>query len=100
MGFLGADAVEEFERALEGQRRQVREVFEELFPGGGSQRVLDLFQRAAPHLFAAAATRAQYEELATHLARAIDTSADPERAMNNLDRFVRGLGRGLLFDRP
>jgi [glutamine synthetase] adenylyltransferase / [glutamine synthetase]-adenylyl-L-tyrosine phosphorylase len=105
MGFAGDDAVAQFDGALDEQRQHVLEVFAELFAGDGAQRVLDLFQRGAPHLFAAPETRAQYEELGAHLARAIDASADPERAMNNLDRFVRGLGRrtsfyGLLFDRP
>jgi glutamate-ammonia-ligase adenylyltransferase len=84
---------------------QVRRVFDALFAEGGAQRVLDLFQRSAPHLLAEPTTRRQIELLAAHLAGAIDASADPERAMNNLDRFVRGIGPrsfyyGLLCDRP
>ena len=45
------------------------------------------------------------ENLARHFAREISSAADPERAMNNLDRFIRGVGSrtfywGLLLDRP
>jgi glutamine synthetase adenylyltransferase len=45
------------------------------------------------------------EGLARRFAREIASAADPERAMNNLDRFIRGVGArsfywGLLLDRP
>ena len=45
------------------------------------------------------------EELAAQLARAIDATSSPERAMNNLDRFIQGVGGRrfyyeLLLDRP
>jgi glutamate-ammonia-ligase adenylyltransferase len=45
------------------------------------------------------------EDLARRFAREIASAADPERAMNNLDRFIRGVGGrtfywGLLLDRP
>ena len=45
------------------------------------------------------------EELAAHFARAIDATPNPERAMNNLDRFIQGVGGRrfyyeLLLDRP
>ena len=105
MGFLGDDGVARFDAALTEQRAQVRTVFTYLFAEDGAQRVLDLFQRSAPQLLAAPVMRSQIEPLAAHLARAIEASADPERAMNNLERFVRGLGSrsfyyGLLVDRP
>jgi glutamate-ammonia-ligase adenylyltransferase len=51
------------------------------------------------------ASRSMVEELAANFARAIDASGDPERALNNLDRFVKGIGGRrfyyeLLLDRP
>ncbi len=45
------------------------------------------------------------EELAERFAVEIDASGEPERALNNLDRFVQGIGGRrfyyeLLLDRP
>ena len=105
MGFIGDDAVAAFDRALDAHRQRVRSSFATLFAEDDTQRLLDLFQRNAPHLFAEPATRGQIEELAAHFARAIAASPDPERALNNLDRFIRGIGTrtfyyGLLVDRP
>ncbi len=105
MGFTGADAVEAFDSALDEHRHRVRGTFAALLTEDGAQRLLELFQRNAPHLFAVPATRGQIEQLAAHFARAIAASPDPERALNNLDRFIRGIGTrsfyyGLLVDRP
>ena len=105
MGFTGSDAVAAFDRALGEHRQRVRAGFAALFAEDGAQRLLDLFQRNAPRLFAEPVTRSQIEQLAAHFARAIAASPDPERAMNNLDRFIRGIGTrsfyyGLLVDRP
>jgi glutamate-ammonia-ligase adenylyltransferase len=113
MGFLDAEAtdgsaatpVERFEAALAGHRQRIRATFTDLFAEGGSDRLLELFQRHVPHLLAQPVTRGQIEQLAAQFARAIDATADPERAMNNLDRFIRGIGSrafyyGLLLDRP
>jgi len=105
MGFTGTDAVDGFDRALGGQRQRVRAIFASLFAEDGSQRLLDLFQRSVPQLLAEPTTRRQIEQLAAHFAHAIDASPAPERAMSNLDRFIRGMGSrsfyyGLLVDRP
>jgi [glutamine synthetase] adenylyltransferase / [glutamine synthetase]-adenylyl-L-tyrosine phosphorylase len=105
MGLRGADAGDAFDRALDAQRQRIRDIFAALFAEDGVQRLLDLFQRNAPHLLAHPATRGQIEQLAAHFAHAIEASPDPERAMNNLDRFSRGIGSrgfyyGLLVDRP
>lgn len=105
MGLLGSDPAAEFFAALEEHRRNIRTAFTELFGGNGLPPVLDLFQRNAPRLLAESATRGQIEAVAARFARAIAASPDPERAINNLDRFIRGIGArsyyyGLLVDRP
>lgn len=105
MGFTGNDAVAAFDRALHVQRQRVRAVFASLFAEDGASRLLDLLQRSIPSLLAEPVTRGQIEHLATQFARAIEASPDPERALNNLDRFIRANGPrsfyyGLLVDRP
>ncbi len=105
MDFFDGDVVAAFERALEAHRQRIREIFASLFHEGGRDRVLALFERSAPQLLTNPATRSMIEHLAESFAREIDQSADPERAMNNLDRFIRGVGGRrfyyeLLLDRP
>ena len=105
MGYFGADATDAFARTLDEHRHTVRATFTELFAEDDAARLLDLFQRSVPHLLAQPATRRQIEQLAAHFAHAIAASVDAERAMNNLDRFIRGIGPrsfyyGLLVDRP
>lgn len=105
LGFGGADPYAELEAALETYRAGIRAVFAELFTDEGVQPLLDLFQRNAPQLLAQPGTRVQIEQLAVQFAHAIDASPNRERAMNNLDRFIRGVGSrsfyyGLLLDRP
>ncbi len=104
LGYLG-ETPEAFAAALAAHRRRIGEIFTSLFSADGTVRVLDLFQRNAPQLLAQPATRTQIEELAARFARAIAASPDAERATNNLDRFIRGVGArrfyyGLLLDRP
>ncbi len=105
LGYRGEDAKEAFEARLEAERSRVRRVFEGLFPEDDSERVLDLFARSASRLLAVPSARSMMEGLARRFAREIGSAADPERAMNNLDRFIRGVGTrtfywGLLLDRP
>ncbi len=105
MGFLDSDAVAKFEDALDTHRRRVREIFAALFHEEGGSQILALFERNVPDLFANSTTRRLVESLAGQFARAIANTADPERALNNLDRFIHGVGPrtfyyGLLLDRP
>ena len=105
MGFLNDDGVAAFEQALEGHRQRIRQIFTALFHEGARDRIVALFERSVPQLVANAATRPMIEHLAESFAREVDASSDPERAMNNLDRFIRGVGGRrfyyeLLLDRP
>jgi glutamate-ammonia-ligase adenylyltransferase len=105
MGLAGDDPVATFTAHLEAHRDAVRRAAAELFHEGGRERVLALFQTRVPRLPAEPMTGRMIEELAARFAREIDLSADPERALNNLDRFIAGVGsRGfyyqLLHDRP
>ena len=105
LGYRGEDARAAFEARLDAERRRVRQIFEDLFPDDDSERVVDLFARSASRLLTVASTRGMIEALARRFAREIASAADPERAMNNLDRFIRGVGTrtfywGLLLDRP
>lgn len=105
MGFLQEGAAAAFAGALESHRHRVSEIFRSLFRQGGSDPILALFARNVPNLMSHNTSRAMIEHLADHFAREIDASADAERAMNNLDRFLRGVGGRrfyyeLLLDRP
>jgi glutamate-ammonia-ligase adenylyltransferase len=105
LGYRGEDARAAFEARLDAERRRVRKIFGDLFPEDDSERVVDLFARSASRLLAVASTRDMIEALARRFAREIASAPDPERAMNNLDRFIRGVGTrtfywGLLLDRP
>ncbi len=105
LGFAGPDAVATFDGELEGRRERVREIFDLFLSEHASDRVLQLFARGAAPLLAIPSTRKMVEDLAQRFAREIDTAADPELALNNLDRFIQGMGTrtfyyGLLLDRP
>ncbi|HSD09440.1 MAG TPA: hypothetical protein VLF14_00520, partial [Candidatus Binatia bacterium] len=105
MGFQQETASEDFEHALNEHRRRIREIFAALFRDSGSERILSLFERNVPSLLVQPATAKMIGELAASFARAIDAGPNPERAMNNLDRFIHGVGTrtfyyGLLLDRP
>lgn len=89
---------------LEMHRRQTRQVFARIFPEA-NERIVELFTRRAPDMIANPGSRAMLETLAVQLAQAIEASSSPERALNNLQRFIEGVGRRrfyyeLLLDRP
>jgi len=99
------DDVTAFEGELLAHRQRVQQVFDSVLPVTGSSRVLALFQRHAPQILANPMMRARIEDLATRFAQAIESGPCRERAMNNLDRFIEGVGSrsfyyGLLLDRP
>ncbi|MFQ5665198.1 MAG: hypothetical protein ACE5I7_02080 [Candidatus Binatia bacterium] len=103
--FLAGDPVAGFEQALATHRGNIRRIFTALFPRSASERVLALFSRNVPAFLATAASRRMIEDLAGRFAAEVERSADPERAMNNLNRFIHGVGRRrfyyeLLLDRP
>lgn len=105
MGFLDEDGASGFERELARVRQRVEREAARLSPEGGVERIAELFARGAPKLVGFPASRAMLEELGAQFAAHIDTSPDPERALNNLDRFVHGVGARrfyyeLLLDRP
>jgi glutamate-ammonia-ligase adenylyltransferase len=69
------------------------------------ERILELYARNIPRLLAQPGMKPMIETLAGRFARCIDGSPDPERALNNLDRFIQGVGSDrfyyeLLIDRP
>ncbi len=99
------DALARFDARLAEETRRVRAHFEALVAEAQDERVAVLFARAVPRLFARPEMRHPLEALAARFASALAGSADPERAMNNLARFVEALaGRAsyfeLLIDRP
>ena len=105
LGFLDGDSIAAFDAELDAQRARVREIFTALFDVSGGERILDLFQRNVPALVVDPTTRRLVEDLAGRIASRVDSSSSPERAMNNLDRFIRGVGQRkffyeLLLDRP
>ncbi|MBW2272798.1 MAG: hypothetical protein JRG96_05975 [Deltaproteobacteria bacterium] len=105
MGFVEPDGPEVFRESLTQQRTLLRELLASSISESGRERILELFTRANPQLFAFESTRRMVHDLAEHFAREIDTSPDPERALNNLDRFIEAVGSRrfyyeLLIDRP
>jgi len=103
--FPGPDAVAQLDARLAAHTERVRGAFDALLAEEGSARVIALFMQGAPQLMAVPEVRGMMEGLAGRFASEIASSADPERALNNLDRFVQGLGSrsfyyGLLADRP
>jgi len=101
---LGFDSHETFSDTLEEHRRRTEEILARIFPEL-SRRILDVFLHRASKSLAEPANRQLLETLAIQFARAIEASSAPERALNNLERFVEGVsGRRfyceLLFDRP
>jgi len=100
-----AEALARFDADVAAQRERTRAIFRDLLPEGGRERVLELFERAAPNLLAFPTTRRMMEGLAGDFGRALDASASPERALGNCDRFFQGIGANrfyydLLLDRP
>ncbi|MEZ4215664.1 MAG: hypothetical protein R3E88_04235 [Myxococcota bacterium] len=100
-----ADALAAFDADLAAERERTRAIFRDVLPEGSRERVLELFERAAPGLLAFPTTRRMLEELAAHLGGELDASASPERALGNCDRFFRSVGANrfyydLLLDRP
>jgi glutamate-ammonia-ligase adenylyltransferase len=92
-------------RKIERARERVVSNLPTMLEGSSDERILDLFARHVPRLLAHPTARRMVEELGGHFARAVDRSPDPSRALNNLDRFVSGVGSRrfyyeLLFDRP
>ncbi len=105
MGFRGEQGLADFDAYVAEQRRFVQGFFAGFLVGAGRQRVLDIFERSAPRAFGHGPARAMLEHLADAFARQIDASHDPPRALNNLDRFIAGVGGRsfyyeLLLDRP
>jgi glutamate-ammonia-ligase adenylyltransferase len=104
-GFVDGDPVAAFEAALDHHRATVQHIAAAFFHRGGVEQILDIFGRRIPRLLANPVTRGVLEELAEGFAREIAASANPQRAINNLDRFVEGVGvygfyYQLLHDRP
>lgn len=105
MGLRCDDPAAALDGMLQTYRERVRRIVAELFDEGGRERILALFTRRVPRLREEVMSRGILEELADRFAREIDASANPQRAMNNLDHFIEGVGRRgfyyqLLYDRP
>jgi glutamate-ammonia-ligase adenylyltransferase len=105
LGFDDPDPTAAFTQSLEMHRARTRRVFDGLFEDSAGEQIVALFARDVPRLLASHATRPLIEDLAAQFYREISVSTDPPRALNNLDRFIRGVGSRhfyyeLLLDRP
>ncbi|MBW2390005.1 MAG: hypothetical protein JRG89_16460 [Deltaproteobacteria bacterium] len=105
MNYLADDAVGQLMGEIERRRSFLRGLAMDSFGEGNRERVQELFERAVPELLRSELTRDLVEELIGHFAAEIDDCADAARALNNLDRFIRGTGSRrfyieLLLDRP
>jgi len=105
MGYRGPNSAEEFDVELGVQRAKVVSFFESFLGGGDDEKIFELFARNVPRLVALESSRRLILQLSSHFAREIGASPDPERALNNLDRFIQAVGRrqfyyDLMVDRP
>lgn len=105
LGFSGNNPAEEFAAALERHCGFVRDLRHRLFPTDTTDRILGFFARRSPAFLANPLTRESGEVIAQQFAHAVEESANPQRALNNLEHFVDGVGGRrfyyeLLLDRP
>ncbi len=105
MKYLEDDAIDCLQSEISRRRTFLRSLATDSFSKDNRERVQELFERAVPELLGFDLTRHLVEELISRFASEIDSRADAERALNNLDRFIRGTGSRrfyveLLLDRP
>lgn len=108
LGLRGSDPGEAgfvLAREIQDTRESVVASFPAFLGHGSQEKVLDLFARHLRAALVYAPVRQLVEGLALRFAREIDTSPSPNRALDNLERFVRGVGSRrfyyeLLTDRP
>jgi glutamate-ammonia-ligase adenylyltransferase len=105
MNYLADDGPEQLQNEIDGRRTFLRGLATDSVGQGNRERVLELFERAVPDLLESDAMGELVHELVHRFSAGIDTCADPERALNNLDRFLSGGGSRrfyfeLLLDRP
>lgn len=105
MNFLAEDAPARLQREIDRRRKFLRGLVTDSVGEGNLERVKEQFERAVPELFEFDLMRGLIEELIRRFATGIDECADPDRALNNLDRFLGGTGKRhfyfeLLVDRP
>ena len=104
-GYLGENAAHDFEKALTTHRERILELFRSYVSDEGLSHIFELFARNVPHLVGFSASRKMIEALVEAFGREIDACPNPARALNNLDRFIQGVGQRrfyyeLLLDRP
>ncbi|HYD49111.1 MAG TPA: hypothetical protein VEB21_12220, partial [Terriglobales bacterium] len=99
------DPAVQLEQALAQHRATVEELLRRLFPEDTADRIMGFFASRIPDLLAHSAGRDAMQELAAHFAREIEGGPNPQRGLNNLERFTAGIGHRrfyyeLLLDRP
>ena len=104
-GWSGDDPALQLRSTLGQHRDAVSELMRRLFPEDTADRVMSFFASRMPGLLANTPTRDAMSELADHFAREIEGGPNPQRALNNLERFIAGVGHRrsyyeLLLDRP
>ena len=105
MGYLGEDSSAQLKGAIERRRKFLRGLATDSLGEGNVERVRALFEQSVPELFGFDLTANLLSELIRRFASEIDDCGDAERALNNLDRSLRGSGNRrfyfeLLLDRP
>jgi glutamate-ammonia-ligase adenylyltransferase len=105
MDFSGDDPLAAFRQALASHREHAKQAYERIFHPPPTKDIEAQFARKIPKLLSDDLTRLMITNLVAQFAREIDTSSNPQRALNNLDRFIEGVGSWtsyyeLLIDRP
>jgi len=105
MNYLGDDGPAQLQNEIDGRRTFLRSLVADSVGEGNRERVLELFERAVPELLKFDGIGELVRDLVSRFSSGIDACADPERALNNLDRFLGGTGKRrfyfeLLLDRP
>ncbi|MCG8588549.1 MAG: hypothetical protein MJE66_04595 [Proteobacteria bacterium] len=105
LGDAGDGAEARFRSALAACRERVRAALAESFPETDSSGVQDAFARYSRRFAGFSGAEALLEQLAGAFSQCIEQSPNPERALNNLERFLASAGAKptfieLLLDRP
>ena len=105
MAYVGEDGTEQLQGEIARRRKFLRNLANDSVSVGNYERVKELFERAVPELFKFEMTNTLLVDLIGRFAQAFDDYGDADRALNNLDRSIRGSGNRriyfeLLLDRP
>ncbi len=105
MGYLEEDGATRLQADIASRRKFLGSLATDSLGKGNQERIKEIVERAVPKLFQFGMTNTLLHQLIERFAQAFDDCGDADRALNNLDRSIRGAGNRrnyfeLLLDRP